>query len=452
MKLNFISFSWFPFLTTIILHQRVTWSIRLRWLALVSFLSATLILKYTLSLTIPYEKIWWLLAALALINIVYYVISKRIKEYSFITELIILHIHIIVDLIFLTLILHYSGGMENPIYLFYVFHVVISSIIFPGLTPIIFATFVVLLFTSLIYMEYSKIIPHYYLFNSHLYESPVAIYLNIFVFTITIYVIAYICTSFMQIYRNIKRQIDEQNSQLIEVDRQKSQFFKFTSHELKAPIIAIKSSIDGLLKIHSTRLDKKSLDLLQRASTRATQMLEILKELLDLSRNRLLSERVREESVDVFLILEQVIQRESHLAEEKNLELKIHIPPLRAIIKGEVEDFEKIFANLLSNAIRYTAPNGIITITCKVEGKVLIICFQDSGIGIAAKDLDKIFSEFYRSENAKKMASFGTGLGLSLVKQKVEYYQGYVEVISKVNKGSTFTITIPHVEIENRKN
>ena len=443
MKINFFSFSWFPFLTTVILHQRVTWSIRLRWLALVSFLSATLIIKYTLKLVLPYEKIWSLLAALALINIVYYLISKRLKEFSFVAELLILHIHIIVDLIFLTLILHYSGGLENPIYLFYVLHVVISSIIFHGLIPIVFATFVVFLFSSLIYLEYNEIIPHYSLFSSGIHEIPVAIYLHLIVFTITVYVIAYICTTFMQIYRNIKRQIDEQNRKLVEIDRQKSQFFRLTSHELKSPIIAIKTAIDGVIKSFNKQIDNRVINLLERISSRAGQMLDILTELIDLSRNRLAVLKTEIQDFDVIGLLRRILEEEYDSVEAKNLELKIDLLPREVMIEGELNDFKKVFTNILGNAIHYTPKGGKITVRAKTDHDLLVIYFEDTGIGIDREDQKKIFDEFFRAENARRMVNFGTGLGLSLSKQIIENHGGKIAVWSELEHGSTFVITLP---------
>jgi hypothetical protein len=131
VKINFFSFEWFPLLTTVILHDRISWSIRLRWLAIGGFFTATLLIRNVFALDVPYESIWLTLGALALVNIVYYIILRYFKEFTFVSELIVLHVHILLDLFFLTLIVHFSGGIENPIYLFYVFHVVISSILFP---------------------------------------------------------------------------------------------------------------------------------------------------------------------------------------------------------------------------------------------------------------------------------------------------------------------------------
>jgi two-component system sensor histidine kinase RegB len=125
--------------------SRVSWSITLRWLAVSGYFIATLVARYGFGLELPYTEIWLILGTLTLINVVYLSISKIFKEFSFLAEIVFLQFHIIIDLIFLTALIHYSGGVENPVYLFYAFHVILSSIIFPGRTPIVIATLVVIL-------------------------------------------------------------------------------------------------------------------------------------------------------------------------------------------------------------------------------------------------------------------------------------------------------------------
>ncbi len=442
-KVNLFSFEWFPFFTSVILHQRIAWSIRLRFVAVIGFLVATLVAKFVFHLAIPYEILWYLLGILALINLIYIAVYLGLKKLTFQGELIVLHFHMIIDLILLTLVLHYSGGMENPVYLFYVFHVVLASIIFPGLIPLVFATFVILLFGTLIYLEYSGLIPHYSIFNSGIYRNEIAIYVVMAVFIATVYVTAYICTTFMQIYRNIKRQIDIQNQQLIELDKQKTQFFRFTSHELKSPIVAVKTSLDSFIKNYGTQIDSRGLDLVARASLRAGQMLDIIRELLELSHDRSLIESGIHEPIDLLQILAEVVQQEKPQADEKNIAVYLDLIKAQLMIEGDVNDFKKIFINLFSNAINYTPPGGWIKIHTQLLGNILAIHFEDTGIGINEEDLPKIFNEFFRAENAKRAAQLGTGLGLSLVKRKVENYHGEIEVISKINQGSTFTVKFP---------
>jgi signal transduction histidine kinase len=407
---------------------------------------ATIVAKYAFNLQLPYSKIWLLLGILAIINVIYLLISKIFKEFSFLAEIVFLQFHIIIDLLFLTAIIHYSGGVENPVYLFYAFHVILSSIIFPGRTPIVIATLVVILFSSLLYMEYSGILPHYCIFSTDLHSNELLIYLTLVVFTITVYVTMYICMSFMYIFREVKRQIDIQNMQLIEADKQKSQFFRFTSHELKSPVVAIQSSIDGVLKNFSDQLDGKARDLLERASGRSAQMLDIIKELLELSKNRsrILKDR---EIIKINQLIQETIDQHKVLAEEKGLNLNLNLSDDDLNIYGHTDSFKDLFQNLFYNAIRYNIRGGTISISTEDMRDSIRLIIKDTGIGIPKDAVPKIFDEFFRSENAKREVKIGTGLGLSIVKQIVENYSGKITVQSEVGKGTEFTIVFPKKKV-----
>jgi signal transduction histidine kinase len=443
MKIRFSPFEWFTFLDTSLLRARISWSIRLRFMAAAGYFFATLIAKFGFHIVLPYQKIWLLLAFLLFINFIYLGICLLVKNFSFSSELVMLHIHIIIDLILLTILVHYSGGIENPIYLFYIFHVVMSSIILPGIIPIFFATLVIILFSLLLFLEYNKIITHYYLFGPGIVDNPVAIYITLAVFIITVYVTTYFCTSFMQIYRKIKNQIDLTNQELIKADQHRSKFFKFASHELKSPLIAIKTSIDGIAKNYSKNLDEKALNILSRASFRSDQMLLILGDLLELAKNKKLALIENNELVDLNYIIKDIVNNELIHADLKNISINLNLAGNNTSIHGNLDDLKKVFINLIDNAIRYNKEDGRIDISTNSDAKNLIIRIKDTGIGIPEKDIDKIFDEFYRAENAKKIVNFGTGLGLTLVKQIIENYNGLIKVESQANKGTIFTIKLP---------
>lgn len=433
----------FPFLTSVILQSRILWSIRLRWIAVAGYFTATFIASRVTPLSLPYDKIWAALYLLAGINILYYVVLKLFKDFSVVAELIVMAIHIVVDLLFLTIIIHFSGGVENPVYFFYVFHVVISSIVFPRWIPYIFATLVVLFFSAVVYAEASLGLSHYCIFDETMHQNDTILILVLVIFTITVYVTAHICTTFMRIYRESKRIIDKQNLKLIESDKQKTQFFRFASHELKAPIVAIKTSVDGVLKSFGDKMDPKAVKLLQRASDRARQMLEIIKELLELSRQRTLINEKQKKPVAIQDLLQEIYEQELPLAENKKIILEFRIDSNEIHLYGVKEDFSRIFLNLVNNAIRYTPEGGKVTVTATGENKQFELRVSDTGIGIAEEDREKIFSEFYRSEQARNMVHYGTGLGLSLVKKIVEDYGGKIEVESRVGEGSTFIVRLP---------
>ena len=433
----------FPFLNLSILNSHLSWSITIRWLIIAGYFAATLISYYISDLAFPYGRIWTVLAVLALINSIYLVIFKLYKHFSFQSEVRFLQIHILVDLIILTVLIHYAGGIENPIYLFYAFHVVLSSILFPSWRPILITTFIVILFSAIVYLEYTGILYHYSIFDSDLHSDPYFVFLVLAVFTITVYVTMYICMSFMYIYRNIKRQLDNQNMQLVQADREKTKFFRFTSHELKAPVVAIKSSIDSILKNYSGTIDGRVEDMLQRSSSRAAQMLQIIRELLELSKNRLKAAEKEKPQIDINRLISEIIDQERIRAEEKSIHIRQDLSRNSLMIHMAAADFKEIFSNLFINAINYTHQEGAVTVhSGSMEGKV-VFSVEDTGIGIAQNDLEKIYDEFYRSENAKKEIHFGTGLGLSLVKQIVENYKGKIHVSSEVDRGSRFEVELP---------
>ncbi len=433
----------FPFLTAVIVQSRILWSIRLRWMAILGYFGATFLISKLTPFALPYNKIWTALYLLAGINILYYLVLKLFKEFSVVAELTVLAIHIIIDLIFLTLIIHYSGGVENPVYLFYVFHVVISSIVFPRWIPYVFATLVVFLFSSMVYGEYTLHLHHYCIFNETMHQNSIILLLILIIFTVTVYVTAYICTTFMRIYRESKQIIDEQNQKLVEADKQKSQFFRFASHELKAPIVAVKTSVDSVLKSFGDRIDPKAVKLLTRASARAGQMLEIIKELLELSKQRTVTDTKEKKPVDIPKLLQEVYEQELPLAETKKIIMEFHIEPKKIELYGNKEDFSRVFLNLVNNAIRYTPEGGKVSVRISVKNKEFELRVSDTGIGIEEEDKEKIFSEFYRSEQARNMVHYGTGLGLSLVKKIVEEYGGAIEVESQPGQGATFIVRLP---------
>lgn len=433
----------FPFLDINILQDRMGWSIKLRWLAIAGYFFATLAARYLMEFNINYYYIWLTLAVLLLVNVLYFLIQKFLKGISFVTELFILSVQIVVDLIFLSFLFHFSGGIENPIYLFYLFHVVLSSIVFPKKYPYIFSTIVVVLFALLLFGEYEGLLPHYPIFNTQLHQNLSAIGLTLTVFVITVYFTTYLCLTFMELYRHSKQVIDQQNEELRRASEHRLQFFRFASHELKSPVVAIKSTIDSVLDNFGKDLNPAGVDLLKRASMRSEQMLAIIKDLLELSRPRPKPDKQSIKEVNFNQLLDEVIAQEGVLAAEKGINLILSVDFDNLKIAIPKEDLEKVFRNLVNNAIRYTPEKGTVKVKAMNEKSTLIVEVQDTGIGIAAKDLDNIFNEFYRAENAKKMVSTGTGLGLSLVKKIVEEYGGKIEVESKINEGSIFRIKLP---------
>ncbi len=433
----------FPFLDTAILQARLKWSVRLRWLAISGYFFATFIAYLWIGLELHYRAIWIVLALLGGLNLVYQLSLKFYPDFSFRAEVFFLHIHIIFDLLFLTTILHLSGGIENPAYLFFVFHVVISSILFSRRTAFLYSLLTIILFAVLIFSEAGRVLCHYTLFDAHIPYNMVFVSVVLICFTLTILVTHYICTGFMAIYRQSKRTIDLQNKKLIEADKQKTGFFLFASHELKSPVIAIKTSLDVVLRGYKNTMDPKAMNLLQRANRRAEQMLKIITELLDLTGQKKLNSPIPLRRVNVHNLALQTITELRPLWEEKHISCETELTAKNPFIQATEEGLSKVLANLIGNAIRYGKENGRVLVRTQESGDSLQLAISDDGIGIPADDLDKIFNEFYRAQNATEMVHFGTGLGLSLVKQITKNFNGTIIVQSEQGKGTTFTLRFP---------
>ena len=128
----------------------------------------------------------------------------------------------------------------------------------------------------------------------------------------------------------------------------------------------------------------------------------------------------------------------------KNLDLLYMVDPLvPAFIIGDVTRLRQVLVNLVGNAIKYTRPGGRVSVTAAADNGVIRVTVADTGIGITAEDLSKVFDVFYRAPNARALEKVGTGLGLSIVKRLVEDHSGAVAVSSTPGQGAVFTVTLP---------
>jgi signal transduction histidine kinase len=122
----------------------------------------------------------------------------------------------------------------------------------------------------------------------------------------------------------------------------------------------------------------------------------------------------------------------------------VHFQPLGDVtFKAEEQEIRIIINNLLSNAVKYNVEDGDIFIEAEIKDSNLVICVEDTGIGISQEDMDKLFTEFTRIKNAKTRSISGSGLGLSITKKIVDTYDGDIKAESEPDKGSKFIVSLP---------
>jgi signal transduction histidine kinase len=142
-------------------------------------------------------------------------------------------------------------------------------------------------------------------------------------------------------------------------------------------------------------------------------------------------------------VLAEVVEDMTGVAEEAGVTLSADFPRYIAMTEADEGGLRQMVRNLLSNAIRYTPRGGKVSASLRVVDKALRWEVQDTGIGIPAEDLSRIFEEFFRSTNAREYTRAGTGLGLAIVKAVVEQHGGRVSVHSTLGEGTRFTVDIP---------
>jgi signal transduction histidine kinase len=226
------------------------------------------------------------------------------------------------------------------------------------------------------------------------------------------------------------------------LEQAKSEFVFTVAHELKSPVAAIQSILRVLLDGYAGEVFEKQKELIARAERRLMALLSLIRDLLALGA---LKGELPEAKSDVILngVVKRVADTVLSEAEQKGISLRIEVPETLLTMWANEDDLERLLSNLLENAVKYTPPQGKVKLELRSQNHGVRLVVSDTGIGIPPESMSRIFEEFYRAKNAKQVGQEGTGLGLSLVKHIVDRYHGTIDVESKVQEGTTFTVTFP---------
>ncbi|HAC4891193.1 TPA_asm: PAS domain-containing protein [Listeria monocytogenes] len=232
-------------------------------------------------------------------------------------------------------------------------------------------------------------------------------------------------------------------TQIRHLENVRSEFVTNVSHELKTPVTALKGFAETLIDgaMYDEMLLKKFLTIIKEESDRLHRL---IMDILALSRIEQNPVPENVELVEVDEVIEQSARTIFEMATEKNIQVIIPEKTIPSVtIETDRDKLQQILINLLSNAINYTPVDGKVEVKLIEQEAEVIIEVTDNGIGIPAKDIDRVFERFYRVDKARSRHSGGTGLGLSIVKHLVENCGGRIEVESQEEVGSTFRVTLP---------
>lgn len=252
---------------------------------------------------------------------------------------------------------------------------------------------------------------------------------------------------FMETTRKLferEAELTKANKRLQEVDGVKSEFVSVAAHQLRTPLTGIKWSYTTLLEKDTGPLNKVQEEIVKKGLETIDYTISVINDLLNTAR---LEEGKTEFNSTVQAIgpvIDEIIKQHQPTIEEKKIDLDIDVPLSSSFsFKFDRERLSIVFDNILANAVKYTPPGGKISLKSFRREKDVQFKITDTGIGIPKKDIDKIFSKFYRSKNAVGFETSGSGLGLYVAKTIVEKHGGTITLESEENQGTTFTITLP---------
>ncbi|MBM4161378.1 MAG: cell wall metabolism sensor histidine kinase WalK [Ignavibacteria bacterium] len=229
------------------------------------------------------------------------------------------------------------------------------------------------------------------------------------------------------------------------LDRMKSEFMAAVSHELRTPLTSISMAIDIMSQEVLGKVNDRQKDLLSTAKDDCERLTKLVRELLDLSRLESGKYEMRRAPVNLRSLIDEALKPLRLQFKEKGIQLEMDVSPATPDVAGDEQQLSRVITNLASNALRYTPPNGKVTIRCSIVNDAVQISVADSGRGIPADAIEMIFDKFVQVKQASDSLPGSVGLGLAIAKEVVEAHGGKIWVESAVEKGSTFYFTIPRL-------
>ncbi|HTU17007.1 MAG TPA: PAS domain S-box protein [Gemmataceae bacterium] len=241
--------------------------------------------------------------------------------------------------------------------------------------------------------------------------------------------------------RRLEDNLRKLASDLSEADRRKNEFLATLAHELRNPLAPIRNALQ-IIRLSPNREAREHARTLMERQLR--QMVRLVDDLMDVSRITRGKVELRKEQVELAKVVQQAVETSRPLIEAMGHHLTLDMPPMPIVVNGDLTRLAQAFANLLNNAAKYTERGGRITLRVEQQGSDAVVSVRDTGVGIPAQMLPKVFELFTQVDHSLERSQGGLGIGLSLVKGMVEMHGGSVEARSAGHgMGSEFVVRLP---------
>ena len=432
------------------LAESLYWLIRLRWFAVAGIAATALFVRRRFGLALPYGAVLGAAAALGAGNflLLFYLDRARAAAGPALPAVTnrLANAQIPLDLLCLTVLVHLTGGVENPFLFYFVFHMIIASVLLSRRASYLQAAFALGLFLLMAGMEYTGRWAHHCVMSSpalclrgdglHLAGVAAA-------FASTLFIAVYLASSISYRLRQKEAHLRAANAQLLEKDKIKSNYVLRVTHDVKEHLAAIQACLDPVLHGVTGPVPPAQESLIRRSYDRTGKLMTFVKALLEITRIKL-SRGLETGPFSLRRTAENAVNHVEARAKARGIKLTWAVAPGVDEAHGSQVYIEETIANFLANAVKYTPAGGSVDLTVGDAGASVLIRVKDTGMGIPADELPRIFEEFFRARNAKAAERTGTGLGLSIAREVAVRHGGRVWVESEENKGSTFYFSLPN--------
>lgn len=467
-----------PWALALVPMLRLHWFIRLRWVFLVAASGALAFERFVFPEAHRPFALACLVMVLAVVNVIWLMIShllfRQVRGRSAAMRgqldrlVIFAHAQVAVDLLLLTGMLHYSGGAENPMAIFYLFHTAIVGQLLKRWHALLQGAWALTLYSLMVVGEWQGWFSHYRFLPTYAtgtYVQPEFVVSVIVVVGCGIFGILYFTLHIAGNVQQQERQLQKANAALRQsqraiedLQRRRSRFMQTAAHQLKSPLAAIQMMIE---LIRSRIVPPEAVEgVCKKVINRCQEGIAQVTELLTLARVQEADPlHHRQSQADLRAVMSGLCERFKPLAEGKSIELACNMPEEEGPLHVSVDprDLGDCIGNLIENAIKYTPERGKVTVTVVPERVndelvAVLVNVTDTGMGIdpqLAKAPDEepgrepVFDAFRRGANVIAAGIPGTGLGLSIVREVVEQAGGRIIVSSCPGQGSCFSVTFP---------
>ena len=446
------------------LTDRLFWLYRLRWLAASGIVGAALGAIHVLRFPLPLSPLLATGLIVAAYNALLLAWTRAARSpegaVPWGSAYLLAHLQIVADLVALTAVIHFTGGVESPLGLYLVFHMVIASILLTPMAALFQAGVASVLYVGVVLLEAVAILPHYALgfAPAGFASSPLAVY-PVLALLSALYVSIFLATNIVQRLRRRERELSDLTDRL-EQEQTRTQaayeqaqgaqlmqlrYMHRVSHELRRPLASAASLLKVLVEGYSDHPpDEQTAGMIQRALTRLQQGLDLVVDLLALSTAQEAPLREPRVWTDLGRLLEQVADEQVEAARQAEVTLTVDLEPHLGPIWAQPEGLVTVLRNLIGNALKYTPAGGQVTIAARQDERATCLTVSDTGIGIPGEELPRVFEEFFRSQPARQRDPGGTGLGLAIVKSIVDAHGGEIQARRRPEGGTAFEAILPH--------